>query len=180
MADNQLNEGTLSDEALQQVVGYVKHQAAKSNADLLTLIDRSAVVIERSVEGVSESQAQFCPAPGEWSVAEVLRHVAGSMHGTARLVRTLSAGESASARMVDPPMEDTRQSLAEVREEVARSFDDLRAAIASIPEGATSAATANHPFFGDLTGREWAAFAYVHARDHADQIEKSKSAAGYP
>ena len=72
-------------------------------------------MIERSLEGVSESQAQFCPAPGEWSVAEVLRHVGASMHGTAGLVRALAAGEKASAKMVDPPMEDTRQTLAELR-----------------------------------------------------------------
>jgi len=47
--------------------------------------------------------------------------------------------------------------------------------VSAIPEGAASGATAYHPFFGDLTFREWAAFVYVHSRDHADQIEKVKA-----
>ena len=171
---------TLPEEARQQVVGYVRHQASKSKDDLLALVDRAEGVIDRSVEGVSEAQAQFCPAPGEWSVAEVLRHVEASMRGSAGLVRALAAGEKASAKMVDPPMEDARQTLAQLRPGVARSFDELRAAVEALPEGAASGATAYHPFFGDLTSKEWAAFSYVHARDHADQIEKVKADPGYP
>ena len=35
--------------------------------------------------------------------------------------------------------------------------------------------TEQNPFLGDLTCKEWAAFVYVHSRDHADQIEKVKA-----
>jgi len=51
--------------------------------------------------------------------------------------------------------------------------------VSAIPEGAASGATAFHPFFGDLTCREWAAFVYVHSRDHADQIDKVKADSGF-
>jgi len=54
------------------------------------------------------------------------------------------------------------------------------AAVAAILEGAAFGATAFHPFFGDLTCKEWAAFVYVHSRDHADQIEKVKAAPRFP
>ena len=52
--------------------------------------------------------------------------------------------------------------------------------VAAIPDGPASEATALHPFFGDLNCKEWAAFVYVHSRDHADQIEKVKAAPGFP
>jgi hypothetical protein len=180
MQDQQENAETLSEDARQQVVGYLKHQASKSNDDLMALVDRAHVVIERSLDGVSESQAQFCPAPGEWSIADVLRHVEKSMRGTARVIEALGKGEEADISGMAPVVERGPETLAQLREGVARSFDDLRAAVSAIPEGATSGVTAFHPYFGDLTCREWAAFVYVHSRDHADQIENVKSAPGFP
>jgi len=180
MQENREHEETISDETRQQVVGYLRHQASKPTADLLALIDRAEGWIERSLEGVSESQAPFCPEPGEWCIAEVLRHVDASMRGTARLVAGLAAGENVSAKMANPPVDTAPKTLAELRRGVAESFDDLRAAVRAIPEGLDSEATANHPFFGDLTCKEWAAFVYVHARDHADQIEKVKADSAFP
>ena len=54
------------------------------------------------------------------------------------------------------------------------------AVVLAIPDGAELGATAYHPFFGELTCKEWAAFVYVHSRDHADQIEKVKAAPDFP
>jgi len=180
MQNHQQEAAALPEDARQQVVSYVKHQASKSTADLLGLVDRAAGWIEKSLEGVSESQAQFCPEPGEWCIADVLRHVEASMRGTARLVSALAAGEKADVRGIEPVVEAGPETLAELRDGVARSYDEVQAAVSAIPEGAASGATAFHPFFGDLTCREWAAFVYVHSRDHADQIDKVKASPGYP
>jgi len=178
MQDNHNEAAALPEDARQQVIGYLKHQASKSNADLLALVDRSSGVIERSLEGVSESQAQFCPAPGEWCIGDVLRHVEKSMTATARVIESLAKGEEADVSGMAPVIEPGPEALAELREGVARSFDELKAAVRAMPESASS--TALHPFFGDLTCREWAAFVYVHARDHADQIDKVKASPDYP
>ena len=180
MQDHQEEAAALPEDARQQVVSYVKHQASKSTADLLGLVDRAAGWIEKSLEGVSESQAQFCPAPGEWCIADVLRHVDASMRGTARVVESLAGGEKADLRGIEAVAEAGPETLAELRDGVAQSFDDVRAAVSAIPEGAASGATAFHPFFGDLTCKEWAAFVYVHSRDHADQIDKAKASPGFP
>ena len=179
MQDNHNEAAALPEDARQQVIGYLKHQASKSTADLLALVDRAAGWIERSLEGVSESQAQFCPEPGEWCIADVLRHVEASMRGTARLVSALAAGEKADVSGIEPVVEAGPETLAELRRGVAQSYDEVRSAVRAMPEGAATGATAYHPFFGDLTCREWAAFVYVHSRDHADQIDKVKSSAGY-
>jgi hypothetical protein len=174
MQDHQGNPVALPKDAKQQVVGYLKHQASKSTSDLLTLVDRAAGWIEQSLAGVSESQARFRPSPDEWSVAEVLRHVDASMRSTGRTIEALATGKEARPEMDAPPsIEDAGKTLAELRSGVAASYDEVRAAVAAIPDGPTEA-TALHPFFGDLNCKEWAAFVYVHSRDHADQIEKVK------
>ena len=175
---------TLPEDARQQVVGYLKHQAAKSTSDLLALVDRAAGWIEQSLAGMSDSQARFRPSPDEWSVADVLRHVDASMRGTARIIEALAAGKGAEVNTHEPSLaslvDDTGQTLAELRDGVARAYDEVRAAVKAIPDGPAAAATAFHPFFGDLNCKEWAAFVYVHSRDHADQIDKVKADPGFP
>ena len=178
MQDHQGNPVALPEDARQQVVGYLKHQASKSTAELLALVDRAAGWIEQSLAGVSESQARFRPSPDEWSVADVLRHVDASMRSTGRIIEALATGREAKPDMQATVLsDDAGKTLAELRSGVATSFAEVRAAVAAIPDGP---ATALHPFFGDLNCKEWAAFVYVHSRDHADQIEKVKGAPGFP
>ena len=172
---------TLPEDVRQQVVGYLKHKASKSTSDLLALVDRAAGWIEQSLAGMSESQARFRPSPDEWSVADVLRHVDASMRSTARIIEALATGEGVPPHMDAPPMlEDAGKTLAELRSGVAQSYDEVRAAVAAIPDGPAAAPTAFHPFFGDLNCKEWAAFVYVHSRDHADQIQSLKAEPGFP
>ena len=178
MHDHQGNTVALPEDARQQVVSYLKHQGSKPTPDLLTLVDRAAGSIEQSLAGVSESQARFRPSPDEWSVADVLRHVDAAMRSTGRIIEALATGKEARPDMDAPPVvEDAGKTLAELRDGVAASYDEVRAAVAAIPDGP---ATALHPFFGDLNCKEWAAFVYVHSRDHADQIEKVKAHPGFP
>ena len=180
MQNHQGNTVALPEDARQQVVSYLKHQGSKPTPDLLTLVDRAAGSIEQSLAGVSESQARFRPSPDEWSVADVLRHVDASMRSTGRIIEALATGKEARPDMDAPPVvEDAGETLAELRNGVAQSYDEVRAAVAAIPDG-PAPTTALHPFFGDLNGKEWAAFVYVHSRDHADQIEKVKAAPGFP
>ncbi len=174
MAEDQLGEARLPDDVAQQVIGYIKHQASKSSADLVALADRGEAYIESTLEGVNDAQANICAEPGEWCICDVLRHVRQSMDGNARIVEALSAGREADLKSIAPVIGSGGETLAELRRGVARSFAHLRAAITAIPEDSALTATARHPFFGDLTCKEWAAFSYVHARDHGDQIEKVK------
>ncbi|MGD0765179.1 MAG: DinB family protein, partial [Dehalococcoidia bacterium] len=116
----------MPDETRQQVVGYLKHQASKSTADLLALVDRAAGWIERPLAGMSDSQARFRPSPDEWSVADVLRHVDASMRGTARIIEALAAGKGAQVNSHEPNLvDDTGQTLAELRDGVARAYDEV-------------------------------------------------------
>jgi len=129
----------------------------------------------------SESQARFRPSPDEWSVADVLRHVDAAMRSTSRIIKALATGKEAHPDMDAPPvLEDAGKTLAELRNGVAESYDEVRAAVAAIPDGPAAEATPRHPFFGDLNCKEWAAFVYVHSRDHANQIEQVKARPSFP
>ena len=55
------------------------------------------------------------------------------------------------------------------------SYDEVREAVAAIPDGPAPEATARTLSFGDVNCKEWMAFAYVHSRDHSNQIERTKA-----
>jgi hypothetical protein len=182
MQDHEGKAVALPEDARQEVVSYLRHQASKSTSDLLALVDRAAGWIEQSLGEMDEPQASFRPSLNEWSVADVLQHVDTSMRSTGRIIGALARGEDGDPHLagIGPVIEETGRTLAELRDGVAQSYGEVRAAVATIPDGPAGAATARHPFFGDLSCKEWAAFVYVHSRDHANQIEQVKAHPGFP
>jgi hypothetical protein len=119
---DETNIGPLPDEARQQILSYLRHQASKSNADLVALVDRAEDRVVRSLEGVDESQARWCPEPGEWCIDEVLLHVWAAMAGNARIVASLAAGKRRASRASKPIVKLGTETLAEIRDGVTRSF----------------------------------------------------------
>lgn len=179
--DHQGNAVSLPEEARQQVVSYLEHQAGKSLADLLLLVDRAASLTEQSVVGVTDAQASFRPSEGEWSISEVLGHFGASVRGTARLVEGLTRGtEPLSTLDALTGSGGEAISPADMRRDVAAAYESLRSVVRTLDDGVALEKTARHPFFGDLNWKEWVAFVYVHARDHAAQVEKVKLSPGFP
>jgi hypothetical protein len=171
-----MNETTMDE---QQLMSYVRHQALKPASDLLVLVDRGSDLVDGSLEHVSEAQARFCPAPGEWCICEVLLHLISATHGTARLVESLAAGAKPDVKLSAPTVEMGSETLAELRQGLAESFEHMRSVVRALPEGAGPSVTLLHPLHGELTAKEWAVLGYLHVRDHADQIEKVKAAPGF-
>ena len=179
--DHQGNAVSLPEEARQQVVSYLEHQAGKSLADLLLLVDRAASLTEQSLLDISDAQASFQPSEGEWSVVEIISHVSSSLRGTARLVEGLGRGtESSSVSDALAFGVAGAMTPAEMRADVAAAYEGLRSVVRTLEDGVALEKTARHPFFGDLNWKEWVAFVYVHARDHVAQVEKVKSSPGFP
>lgn len=172
MRDSRGGEVSLPEEQRQQVVSYLKYQGSKPAADLVVLIRRGAKMLDDTLAGVREEQARLSPAEGEWSISEVLRHVEVSALGCARLVRALARGEKGAKAFDGPPMSESG-SFRELRDRVAAAYEEVERAVAEL-DNADLATTANHPFFGEINCKEWAAFMYVHTRDHVNQIEQIK------
>lgn len=170
----------------QQVLSYLRHQAAKDPADLAALIERTAADCGRCLEGVSEEQSTFRPALSgaegfgqEWSIKEVLDHMLISGKGVNREVGNLvedrpPAGEARIGVVsgADRPLGELRQALAELWVETARLA-------ASLPDVGLER-TFEHPMFGPLNPGEWIAFQRLHAMDHMQQMETIKAHPEYP
>lgn len=176
----------IDSEAREQALAYARHQAAKSLGELAAMMERTGEDCARSLEGVSEAQAEFKPSASgrggeeDWSIKEVLGHLLSASASVNREIANLVEGRPASGvgrtgvtTGGDRPIEELRRDLAELWSETARL-------VASLPEGASLESTREHPWFGALNFREWIAFQRMHAMDHVQQMEKLKAHPDYP
>ena len=135
-----------------------------------------------AVDGVSQRQADFTFAPEEWSISEVLHHVLISSARVAEVVEAIANGNEPPARAaaIDPPRESPTQGIAELRERLNEDTLAWRALTDRLPTSPNLEVTAPHPFFGELHAGGFYLFQRVHDLDHVGQINKNKSAPGYP
>ena len=133
-----------------------------------------------SLQGVSDDQARFKPADGEWSISEVALHVLNGSRRVARLVELLAEGQPASSDRIDPPHEETNLAVEELHSLLLRDTVRWSALTEKLPGSPSFEATALHPFFVELHSRAWYLFQRVHDLDHYRQIEAIKETSGYP
>ena len=165
----------LPDEARRSVVSYLVHQGSKDALAIVAVIERERRRLTSLLASVSQEQAEFVPSPGQWSIRDVVRHVAGTERGAARIIAEL-AGAIAPAE----PADVAGQSLAELREELREARAQLLQVVEGLGEDARLEAKHDHPFFGSLSWKEWLAFQRVHDGDHIQQIEAIQRSPLYP
>ena len=172
-------------ELIERLTGYIQHNATKDNTALRDLVQQGHDQLLGLLDGISETQAQFKPAPDVWSVLELLGHVVTAKSGVARICARLARGETPTNRGAEGEEQDgvTRDrfaSLAEARPALEAAHKELLAFIDGPLASANTDARFKHFVFGNLNCREWAAFQRVHDGDHAQQIEQIIAAPGYP
>jgi hypothetical protein len=171
----------VTEDARQRLISYLGHQASKDVPVLVELIEEQRATLLGLLDGASEEQAAFHPAPDQWSIADVLRHVIAAEEGVARIVESLARGVVPEGqREMGSHVSDEAQPLAALIERLRASRADLLARIQGWPASPDLAATFEHPFFGPLNCKGWLAFQRLHDADHIGQIEQVKEAPGYP
>ncbi len=171
----------VTEDARQRLISYLGHQASKDVPVLVELIEEQRATLLGLLDGVSEEQAAFQPAPDQWSVADVLRHVIAAEEGVARIVESLARGAVPEGRReIGSHIPDEGQPLAVLVERLRTARADLLARVRGWPASPDLAATFEHPFFGPLNCKGWVAFQRLHDADHIGQLEQIKAAAGYP
>jgi hypothetical protein len=171
----------VTEDARQRLVSYLGHQASKDVPVLVELIEQQRATLLALVDGVSEEQAAFRPAPDQWSVADVLRHVIAAEEGVARIVESLACGVVPEGqRALGSHIPDEAQPLAALIERLRAARADLLARVRGWPASPDLAATFEHPLFGPLNCKGWVAFQRLHDADHIVQLEQIKAAEGYP
>ncbi len=172
---------TIPDEVKDRVLSYIKHQASKSAPALWGVVEKGHDQVTGLLAGMSDEQAGFKPRAEEWSVFEVLQHAAEAGRRTARGCVALAAGgELNKIERVGQIKNEPFTSLDQARAALDAGHQELLDFVDSLSPETNVEAMLEHPFFGPLNCREWAAFQRIHDGDHAGQIEQITSAAAYP
>ena len=170
----------LPQDVRDRVRSYLQHQGRKDNEAITELVAASQDKFLETIAGVDEDTAARKPAPDEWSLRELIRHVVSAENGVARLVETLPRGKTMdgterSAGMQPP---DDGRTFADYVADVRAANALLLGRIAALGPDDDVTTTAPHPFFGELNCREWAVFQRVHDEDHAQHAAKIIAAVG--
>jgi hypothetical protein len=169
---------------------------------VLNWLEESRKEFLSAIDGVTEQQWKWTPAPGRWSVGEVAEHIVlaeAAQFGnvkralslpanpawdeetkgkTERLVAILAArlGKAQAAEAIVPKGEMTS---GQVREK----FERLRLEIVKFStetDFPLKQHTLDNAFFGTLNGYHWLIYAPLHTIRHVKQIAEVKGTTGYP
>jgi len=180
------------------------HMSADERTKVLNWLDESHKEFFASIDGVSEAQWKWKPAPERWSVGETAEHIvlaeamlfdfvqkamAASPNPaweeqtkgkTEFIVRVMPSREG-KAQAPEPIVPRSGLTLAQVKER----FEKQRVAIlkfANDTQLPIKEHTAEHPFpvFGTLNAYQWLIYVPLHTIRHDKQIAEVKATPGYP
>lgn len=172
--------------------------------EIFGALDATRARLTASVEGLSDEQERFRPAPDRWSVAEIMEHLAMAESGSVRLFdkllgkaeaggRTRAAGDPFApvsiAREAAPhrgrklqapdPLRPTgRVPLADSLASLADSLERIRALRPRIERADCAEPRFPHPIFGPLNLYQWLLSTAAHEERHLAQIEALKEEMG--
>jgi hypothetical protein len=184
-----------------RTIDYLRKRASGLDAPRIRARVRSAgAELEATLAGLGETDARRPVRPEEWTVAQVVDHVAQSTVRAAEELRHLLAGQ----RPPGPPIYEGLLSGAAHRVPWSELVEGLRKASAALDvvlaeaarrpppdDGATTAPTilttgtpdpgsAAELFAAELTWKEYALVQRLHFLDHREQIRGLRAALGVP
>lgn len=179
--------------------------------DTLTTADRKRLVQEletsretflASINGLSEAQWNFKPAPEKWSIAEVAEHLTLVEQGIGGMLRTslvpitpfpadsaakLEAGVRAlygdRTHRMNSPEGFVPTGKWKTQSELLAAFTAARAETLEYVRTSHDSLRARampHPAFGQIDGAHVAVLLAAHMNRHVQQIEGVKNSEGYP
>jgi hypothetical protein len=166
----------------ESVRGYLLVQGERASwLELWPRVMESRLQLLEALRGLSDEQAHYRPADGEWSALEVACHLLEYSRTVRWTIEALAQGRQPEQRPVlgvlngpdDARLEDVRRGL--IEEAMA-----LTALASALPEPPPLEATVEHDFFGPLHCKAWFLFQRVHDADHVGQLAKITAAPGYP
>ena len=165
------------------VRAYVAEQASLGLAHVTSLVRADGDAMREMLQQLSETAAEFKPAPDEFSVVDILRHLNSSFPRSTQRLRALSSGRSFEYEGPRPRPggipDDASESFAELRQ----TFLDGEAEVLAILEAADATVgldlTADHAEYGPFNWLEWAVYSHhVHTHDHVGHVAELRELAG--
>ena len=180
---------------------------SKKTQELVDAISRFRESLLKHVSGLSEAQLSYKPEDGEWSLSDILHHLALTDEANGKL--TSRALKHAAERNV-PPDPTPDESVLTCLDEPAARISNVKATAPdfvrpqshlSATESLTRLAASRermvqaieqlsqydltqlkypHPVLGDLDMYQWILIAGGHEGRHVGQIKRIKAEAGFP
>lgn len=173
--------------------------------EIFTMITREHEQFLAALAEVNEAQASFRPTADEWTLAEIAEHVAITNSGFLRIgSKLLRAAEAAGtpppealnlssvlldaegrqhpARFAAPEVvrPQGNQSLAESVEKLGAAQTGLAEILPRLAAADCRAGKFPHPVVGPLNTYQWLIVWGEHLNRHQQQIQRVKSAPGFP
>uniref|UniRef100_Q01XD8 DinB-like domain-containing protein n=1 Tax=Solibacter usitatus (strain Ellin6076) TaxID=234267 RepID=Q01XD8_SOLUE len=180
------------------------HMTPGERAKALKYLEESQAEFLAAIDGVTDAQWRWKPAPERWSVGEVAEHIVtaeGSMwqkiqtalaapanaqwetqtKGKTEIIEQVMAPRLGKATAPEPLVPKGDMTKAQVK---AR-FQEQRAEFVKFTretDAALKEHTSEHPFamFNPLNAYQWLIYAPLHTMRHDKQIAEVKATAGYP
>lgn len=167
--------------------------------EIFGALDATRARLAASVEGLGEGGENFRPAPGRWSIADIMEHLAAAESSSLRLFdkllrkaeaegRTRAGGDAFAPVSIAEHTERSRTEkyqspeairpkgapLADSLASLADSLAALHALRPRIERADCSDLHFPHPAFGPLNLYQWLLFTAAHEERHLAQIEALK------
>ena len=180
------------------------HMTAAERTKVLNWLEDSGKQFLAAIDGVSDAQWKWKPAPGRWSVGEVAEHIVlaeasqfakvkaalaapasadweTQTKGRTETIEMVMAPRLGKAQAPEPLVPGGNMTRAQARERfVAQRAEILK--FARETDAALKEHLAEHPMpmFNPLNAYQWLIYIPLHNLRHEKQIAEVKATAGYP
>jgi uncharacterized damage-inducible protein DinB len=180
------------------------HMTAEERTKVINWLDESRKEFLAAIDGVTEEQWKWKPAPERWSVGETAEHIVlaeealfGNVQkaiaspanpaweektkGKTQFIEQVMAPRLGKAKAPEPIVPTGKLTQAQVRERFEKQRVEIEK-FAATTEVALKEYTVEHPFpiFGTLNAYQWLIYVPLHTMRHDKQIAEVKATAGYP
>ncbi|HEX7705848.1 MAG TPA: DinB family protein [Thermoanaerobaculia bacterium] len=186
--------------SLLLVAGVSAQEDQAAGEPLVPALERTAAKFLSSVEGLTEEQWHFKPAPDRWSIAECAEHIAVSesfirgvvekmldkpaepVDAEARKDAVLMAMLVDRTSKFNAPDPLVPQERFESDEETVATFTRERGETIKLAKNASGLRdhAGTHPALGNVDAYGWLLIIAGHSERHTLQIEEIKQSEGYP
>ena len=147
--------------------------------DLIKEYSLGYTMIWDAIEGLTEEELRYKPAPNKWSIHQILIHVTDSeISATPRLKKVLAEDEPILVSFDQDAWANTLSYDLLDREQYLHLFKLLRTSMQPILDNLTSEQSRRVGMYIDqerFTFKQLLEFRVQHVRDHLDQIERIKN-----
>jgi hypothetical protein len=148
--------------------------------NMLDLFRRGPEILEESLIGVSDDESKFVPAPGKWTIRQIVRHLTDTEIVVGMRLRQMIAEDRPLMAMFDQDLwaDNLAYNECDVFDSAAK-FRFLRADMSAILDRLPATAFDRiglHPERGACTLGEWVSRFGVHVEKHVGQIRRAREA----